>query len=145
MDTLLHPRWTQRARRWLGRVAALALLGGTGCLQFNDIPKSVVTPPGQTVAQSSSAKPATEPGVVQAKADGGPFEWPDWEWSDFDLFGIFPKAAPDVTPSDAVVLQGDSNTPVKAPPLDTLKAKMTLGHERFDAKDYARAEKIFHR
>ena len=43
------------------------------------------------------------------------------------------------------MLQGDGLTPVKAPAQSTVEAKMVLALERYNAKDYVRAEKIFHR
>ena len=114
MDTPLHP--VRRAGRWLCRVAVCALVGGSaaGCLKFNTLTGNDVPMPGQPVSQVSPDKAhSTDPAVVQAKSDGSWFEWSDWEWEDFDLFGLLPKSAPAIPPSDAVVLQGDNNTPVK--------------------------------
>jgi outer membrane protein assembly factor BamD (BamD/ComL family) len=131
MDTPLHP--VVRGR-WLLRVAAFVLLGGSvaGCEGFGD----PLPPPSNMIAGGQ---------LTLAKKEGNLFEWPDWEWEDFDFLNILPKSAPEISPPNAVVLQGDDLTAVKAPPMTTLQAKMALAHERYLAKDYARAVRIFHR
>lgn len=132
MKPLSHPR----RKQWLGRLAAFALLGAAGCQVGDPVPH----PDNMLLGGNLTLVKHDETG-----GSGGLFEWPDWEWRDFDVLGIWPKPAPDVPPSDAVMLQGDDNKLVKAPTVDTLKARMALAHERFNAKDYAHAEKVFHR
>lgn len=149
METPLRP--VRRAGRWLRHLAAVTLLGYTvaGCTTFVDPTTQAAKDQGSIIAQTpvtdKDKKPAADPKVVQAKSDGHPIDWPDWEWEDFDLFGLLPKSAPQVPPSDAVVLQGDGLTPVKAPPPGAVEARMALAQERYAAKDYVRALKIFHR
>jgi outer membrane protein assembly factor BamD (BamD/ComL family) len=154
MDTPLPsvPR-AKRAGRWLRRLAALLLLGGSvaGCQTIDELnpPKekpSVADKELIVTNLDNLTKPvASTLPPPAAKTDHSFFEWPNWEWEDFDLFGIFPKPAPDTPPPDAFVVQSGNLTPVKTPAQTKLEARMAEAREAFRAKDYKKAEAIFHR
>ncbi len=148
METPLRP--VRRAGRWLRRLAGVTLLSGgiVGCATFGDATVQNDKQQGTAIAQapvSPDKQPIVDPNVVQTKSNSPLIDWSDWEWEDFDLFGLMPKSAPAAPIPEAIVLQGDGLTPVKAPAQATVEAKMALAMERYNAKDYVRAEKIFYR
>jgi outer membrane protein assembly factor BamD (BamD/ComL family) len=134
MDTPLLVRRAKRAGRWLRRLAALVLLGGgvAGCQGFGD-----PAPPSPNMIAGGS--------LTLASGTGPHLEWPDWELEDFDVFHLFSQAPPPAAAGGELVMQDGSLTPVQAAPPGSLAARMKRAHEEFDAKNYARAERIFHR
>ena len=90
---------------------------------------------------------STDPAVVQAKSDGSWFEWSDWEWEDFDLFGLLPKSAPGHSATDAMPSSCKATITRRSRRRRRLsvEARLALAQERFQAKDYVHAVKIFHR